>query len=261
MLKAVLFDLDQTLMDWSGRTEDWQDHQRQHIGYLYEYVNEHVFPLAMNIDELYDIMVANVVAAWTDAKITLIAPHIGEVMVKTLKACGVPPEQIKMDDCLKAYKHQLVGGVTAYSEVPDVLKTFQQHNIQMGIATNAFQPMWMRDAELVALDLIEYFEDGLRLSAADVGHLKPHAAIFETLLSRLEIEPSEAVFVGDNLHADIGGAQAVGMRAVWREHDAPLAYEQASDATIRDIQPDATIHSLTELLPILDQWFPEWRRN
>jgi putative hydrolase of the HAD superfamily len=45
--------------------------------------------------------------------------------------------------------------------------------------------------------------------------MKPHPAIYRQALEELGVAPSEAVMVGDDLRADIGGALAAGMRAVW----------------------------------------------
>lgn len=44
---------------------------------------------------------------------------------------------------------------------------------------------------------------------------KPHPAIFELALERLHARPAEAVMVGDSWPADIAGARAAGIRAVW----------------------------------------------
>jgi HAD superfamily hydrolase (TIGR01509 family) len=43
----------------------------------------------------------------------------------------------------------------------------------------------------------------------EVGAIKPDAAIFETTLGRLGVEPAHAVMVGDSDEAD-GGAGAIG---------------------------------------------------
>ena len=42
MLKAVLFDLDQTLMDWS-QVEPWEDYQWQRIMALLDYARDRAF--------------------------------------------------------------------------------------------------------------------------------------------------------------------------------------------------------------------------
>ena len=52
------------------------------------------------------------------------------------------------------------------------------------------------------------------LTSGAHGKTKPHESIFRALLGRLEVEPDQAVMVGDTLHEDVEGALAVGMRAV-----------------------------------------------
>ena len=46
------------------------------------------------------------------------------------------------------------------------------------------------------------------------GHCKPRPSIFEELRRGLDVRYEEMVFVGDNLYADVHGAQSCGMRAV-----------------------------------------------
>jgi putative hydrolase of the HAD superfamily len=48
----------------------------------------------------------------------------------------------------------------------------------------------------------------------DVGHAKPRPEPFLAALNSLGVEPGEALHVGDNERTDVGGAQAIGMRAV-----------------------------------------------
>ena len=111
-----------------------------------------------------------------------------------------------------------------------------------------------RDVEIDEHGLLEFFADSCRFSAADVGYLKPHPVIFEQALQCVGTNSENAVFVGDNLNADIVGAQRVGMKGVWRDtghHTSRLSREF--------IHPDATIESLDQLLTILDDWFTDWR--
>ena len=58
------------------------------------------------------------------------------------------------------------------------------------------------------------------------------------------------MFVGDNLPADIGGAQSVGMRAVWRVTETLDERRSGDDGD--EITPDGTIVTLHDLLPLLD---------
>ena len=52
-----------------------------------------------------------------------------------------------------------------------------------------------------------------------VGSKKPDHEIFTKCLDDLSISPLEAVFVGDNPIADIEPAKSLGMRAIWRKNE------------------------------------------
>jgi putative hydrolase of the HAD superfamily len=51
------------------------------------------------------------------------------------------------------------------------------------------------------------------------GRVKPHPTIFRAALERLDVEPSDAVMVGDSLEEDVEGARALGMRAILIDRD------------------------------------------
>ena len=75
---------------------------------------------------------------------------------------------------------------------------------------------------------------------------KPTAAYFEAALAELEATPGEAVMVGDDIEADIGGAKRVGMRAVL----VRTGKFRASALVGADPQPDGVIESIADL--------PDW---
>ncbi|MDE3101223.1 MAG: HAD family hydrolase [Chloroflexota bacterium] len=58
---------------------------------------------------------------------------------------------------------------------------------------------------------------------------KPHPAIFERALEIADARPEEAFHVGDNLIADVWGAQQIGMRGIWRRSDYADALAREGD--------------------------------
>lgn len=76
----------------------------------------------------------------------------------------------------------------------------------------------------------------------DVGFGKPEAQAFRHALSALAVRPQEAWMVGDNLLADIAGAQRAGIHAIWID-----AHGNGLD-TSEGIVPDRIVQSLGELL-------------
>jgi HAD superfamily hydrolase (TIGR01509 family) len=53
------------------------------------------------------------------------------------------------------------------------------------------------------------------LISEEFGTAKPDSAIFRRALSLTEVEPHQAVMIGDNALADITGAAALGMHTIW----------------------------------------------
>jgi putative hydrolase of the HAD superfamily len=53
------------------------------------------------------------------------------------------------------------------------------------------------------------------VDSAAVGYTKPDPRIFHHALRTLGVAPGEAVFVGDSLPRDMGGARALGMPHIW----------------------------------------------
>ncbi|MBX3053563.1 MAG: HAD-IA family hydrolase [Caldilineaceae bacterium] len=73
------------------------------------------------------------------------------------------------------------------------------------------------------------------------GIRKPDPKIFYRACERLCVEPSACLFVGDHPEADISGAQTVGMRTVWRKGHLPWPQDF-------HLQPDYSIDEISELV-------------
>ncbi len=72
---------------------------------------------------------------------------------------------------------------------------------------------------------------------------KPDKRIFQLALNKLQVQPEDALFVGDDLEKDVGGSQRAGLKGIWFN---PNGMENDSD-----IKPYDEIHSLDELLRYL----------
>lgn len=251
MLKAVLFDMDDTLVDWSTRSVEWADFERQHLAHVVRYIADKGHRIG-EPDTFYTTVRHQANQMWADAVASLLAPNYGQVIAQGLITVGVPPELVSADEVLKAFHWGHIDGVVAFPDALEVLPVLTEAGLELGIITNAATPMWMRDRELESMGLLSYFSH-CRLSAVDVGYIKPHPAIFNHALEALGATAEEVVFVGDNPEADIIGAQNVGIKAVLRDLRHPK--QVISD----EVEPDATIYTLHDLLPILDEWYPGWR--
>lgn len=252
-LKAILFDMDDTLINWRDWSGDWNQVEERHLRGVYDYLARENRTLSgefVDFQKYYNELTRD---AWADARTSLKAPHVGRMLLQALAQYGfLPDDTIGLNQCLEAYGWGCMPGVELFPDVPPFLQILQERGIKTGIVTNASQPMMVRDSELHGYDLLRFFpETSHRISAADVGYLKPHAAIFEHALKVLGTNPEETIFIGDNPVADIAGAQSAGMKAVLRV----LHKRQPLISGL--IVPDAAINSFDELPAILDEWYLE----
>ncbi|MCY3836800.1 MAG: HAD family hydrolase [Anaerolineaceae bacterium] len=246
-IRAVLFDMDDTLIDWSRVPIDaWQNHERSCLRRVWRWLAQRgPVPAFQLFDEAY---FREMYASWRKGKRNWVAPHLADILTHALHAVGIRDERCDREALLAAYGDQPPPGLRTFPDVIPTLQQMRRLDLRLGLITNASQPMSLRDETLRAHGLLEFFPD-VRLSAADVGYLKPHRAIFAEALERLGVRAEQALYVGDNLIADIHGAQEAGIFAVWRTRPG---VDLASQTTpMFPITPDLTIHSLTELLPTL----------
>ncbi|WP_436347499.1 HAD family hydrolase [Natronorubrum sp. FCH18a] len=83
----------------------------------------------------------------------------------------------------------------------------------VGLITNGGRPT--QTQKLEALDIADAFDVRVFTEPSAGIHPKPDAAPFEYALGELGVAPDAAIHVGDSLHADIAGANAMGIDSAW----------------------------------------------
>jgi len=115
--------------------------------------------------------------------------------------------------------------------------------LRVGLLSNTTWPSEFHLQEIDKFKLTEFF-DAMAFSCK-LGAWKPNAEAFHHVTDGLRVSPVEAIYVGDLPQIDVAGAPRAGLRAVWM---AALPRE------LGEVEPDATIHPLSELPAVLDQW-------
>jgi len=101
-----------------------------------------------------------------------------------------------------------------------LLESLRGLGLKLGLVSNAFDPGWLLHRDLEQMGLAQRLD--FSVFSSEVGMRKPHPAIFERALGVLEVEPENALFVGDRLYEDIRGAGELGLttvQAVWFRAD------------------------------------------
>lgn len=116
--------------------------------------------------------------------------------------------------------------------VETVLRTLSDQTL--GLVTNGGR--YTQQEKLDQLGIQDAF-DALVFATPEKG-LKPEPYPFECALQELDATPNETVHVGDSLHADVAGANAMGIGSVW--------IPQTSSAN-EEITPDLTLDTVADL--------------
>jgi len=116
-----------------------------------------------------------------------------------------------------------------YPMVKPTLAKLREKKIRLGVVSDAPRnKAWQR---LILTGLENEFD--LVVTHSDTMEMKPHPSPFLLALKKLGVMPEAVLFVGDNPGRDIKGAKAVGMRTClakygqWSEDSANADYEIA----------------------------------
>jgi HAD superfamily hydrolase (TIGR01549 family) len=126
--------------------------------------------------------------------------------------------------------------VRLYPETPSVLAALRDRRYRTGLISNHTDGL----LRLVKHHRLEPMLDTITYSQ-EAGAEKPNPAVFVLALRRAGCAAEDAVFVGNDVEADVGGARGVGIRPVWLNRQK------------LDLKPGCpTIGSLEELPPLLE---------
>jgi putative hydrolase of the HAD superfamily len=112
----------------------------------------------------------------------------------------------------------------------------------LGLITNTQGQPNSNEHRLSQYPDIEKFFREIIIAGSNGIPPKPHQKPFQLCLSRLGVLPSEAIFVGDDWHKDIIGAKETGLKPIWLKHSTV-------DRIWPEVEADIpVIFSLEELL-------------
>jgi len=217
-LQAVVFDLDDTLLDRRGSFDAFvRDQWNRFLPWLH----------AIDLDQYVQTL--------TEHDRNGYGPRRGLFAGLTTRF-GLPA--VVADRLLTDYRTGFPRACRLFPDALSTLAAMRASGLKLGLITNGSFRMQSRKLECVALGGAF---DTVLISDAE-GISKPDVRIFLRALERLEVTPAAAAFVGDHPEVDIAGARAAGMRGIWRRAPGRSA----------PVEADAVIDQLGDLLALLE---------
>jgi phosphoglycolate phosphatase len=211
-LKAVLFDLDGTLVDSEKDIAEAANYTREHYG----------------LKRVPD---------------TTIAQYVGNGVYTLLEKSLGTTDQTQIQEAYEIfqehYRVHLADFTRTYPGTFDLLNLLKNKNIKMGVVSN--KPQEFTTSVLEKLDLAPYFEVGFGPEATT--NRKPHPEPLLVALEKLGAKPHESVMVGDSI-VDIQAAQAAQVKV------AVLTHGYGTREVLSSANPDWIVDSMPALIEI-----------
>ncbi|MBD2384490.1 HAD family hydrolase [Cylindrospermum sp. FACHB-282] len=220
MIKAVLFDLDGTLLD---REESLQ-----------QFITAQYDRFSLQLSHIAKIDFITKFVQLLDCHGHVWKNQVYQSLVTEFDIHG-----LSWEDLLSDYETNFMFHCVPFAYLQETLILLQQQGYLLGIITNGFGTFQTRSIQ--GLDIQNYF-DAILISEVEKIR-KPQPEIFHRALNLLDVPPGAGVFIGDHPEADIFGAKRAGLKAIWKRNSV---WTEPKDA-------DAIINELNEIPSILKQ--------
>jgi len=214
MIKAVIFDLDNTLLDFMKMKE-----------YAVKAAIAGMIEAGLDIDdeESYKTIVSIYEEeGWENQQVFnyFLDRTVGEVNNKYLAAAIV------------AYRRAREANLLLYPNVNHTLVELMKAGIKLAVVSDApSREAWMR---IYYLNLHHHFD--FVLTFDDTNARKPSPIPFQMALKELKTEPSETLMVGDWPERDVAGANNLGIRTIFARYgDSFGTIDSGADWDINDV--------------------------
>jgi putative hydrolase of the HAD superfamily len=214
MIKGVVFDLDNTLLDFMKMKEFAVKAAIRGMIEAGLKVNEDKSYIEIN--SIYEEF------GWENQKVfdVFLEKSIGHVDNKFL-AAGIV-----------AYRRAREANLMAYPNVNKTLMALTKSGIKLGVVSDApSREAWMR---IYYLNLYHYFD--VVITYDDSGERKPSPVPFQLALNGMGLRPEETIMIGDWPERDVVGAQQIGMKTAFARYgDTFGTVNSGADWDLNDI--------------------------
>jgi putative hydrolase of the HAD superfamily len=196
VIKAILFDLDETLILRSGAIRAFIKDQYQHFA-----------------AELGAIEETHYVSRFLEMEKNGVIPKdvVYPAFVKELGITGV-----SSDTLLEDYRARYADFASPSPGAVETVRALREAGVKTGILTNG--NVRVQNSKIDSIGLRDWL-DVIVISEA-VGLKKPDPAIFALTLTELGVDAPSTLFVGDNPEVDVVGAAAAGLQTAWFRNGA-----------------------------------------
>jgi len=240
LFDAVLFDVDDTLVDFAGAARlALLDVVREHLADLPGGPDEGPAGLVGAADRAWDQVSETEYRRFTDGEVDFEQMRINR-MAAFLRTIGRPGADRLSHELLEDHRNSAIfGHFRVFDDVPACLDRLHRAGVTVRVLSNS-DGAYQR-AKLTAVGLGDLGDSGFY--SGELGVAKPDPRIFRAAAEALGLPTDRITYVGDRWDVDVLGSAAAGMRPVWLNRTAQSRRPDSKDAAV----PALEIGSLDEL--------------
>ena len=199
-IKAVLFDLDNTLYDYDSV-------HKKALKQVYKVLKKHINLSSARFMKLFELSKQEIhrELAGTASSHNRVL-YFQRLIEKTHKTVE-PTIILKL---YNIYWNTLLNNMKLRKGALEVLRSLKKKGIKIAIVSDLTTNIQLRKLE--KLKISRYVD--VLVTSEEAGSEKPHAIMFLLALNKLNVSPHKAIMVGDNTIADVEGANFVGLYTV-----------------------------------------------
>lgn len=217
MVKAVLIDIDNTLLDFNKCAEKSIEMAFNKYGLKF---NEKVFPVFKKIND----------GLWLDIEKNIITREILHD-IRFNKVFGALGIEFDGHIIEKEFLKNLALTAFAVDGAVEITKYLSQKYV-LCTASNAFYNQQVN--RLTMAGIYPYISK--MFISERIGFSKPNAEFFDACINGLNgIDKSQIIMIGDSLTADIYGAKRYGLRTIWFNKEGIKKHVKEADYTVSNL--------------------------
>lgn len=242
--RAILLDLDDTILDDSGDTvRCWRDACRAHEAELGEEGASALIHAIERVRRWY----------WADAerhrvgrldlgaaRREIVERALREVRLECADTAGLDEDMALAALAAKVadwYGTERDRGMSLFDDAIDTIRWLRDRGSKLALVTNGNGAAQRRKVD--RFELAAWFD--VILIEGELGYGKPDERVYRLAVERLDVVPADAWMVGDNLEWDVAAPQRLGIRGIWIDaRGAGVPPEHAA-------RPDRIIRRLSDL--------------